>query len=274
MSYVTAHVLDASAGRPGRRRRRDAVRRRRASIAGRGHERRRPGHRPRSRDRSSRGRTRCASPPATTSPRQGVAVLPPLRARRLHRRGGPGALPRPAAAEPVRLHHLPRQLSAARPSHHPLEPEGTAHDRDPADHQPVRQGREPGRAGHPRHRPARAGRPERHLAAARRLRRGPHRGRQRARGRDGHAEEHDLRLRPGADQLAGGVPGQAGRPLHGRVRLGERAAAGRRRSSAGRASTTTTTPSTAARPRPGPPCWCATAAPTALISGFSRADGA
>ena len=50
----------------------------------------------------------------------------------------------------------------------------------------------------------------------------PHRGRQQPGRRDRHPEEHDLRLREGRGRLAGGVPAAARRPLHRRLRLGDR----------------------------------------------------
>ena len=143
---------------------------------------------------------------------RGVDTFYPLRHRDVHRRGRgrrhEQALPRAAAAQPVRLFDLQRELDHERRVRQPRREQ-------------VRQGREPRRADLPRHPAPRDRRPQRHLAAARRGagRLVPDR-RQRAGGRDRHAEEHRVRVREEARHpLAGGVPAEARGALRDRVRL-------------------------------------------------------
>ena len=103
-------------------------------------------------------RTRSPSSPASTSPTRGVPTFYPFVTVtftvEVADDGIQPALPRAAAAQPVRLFDLQRELDHERCVRQPRREQ-------------VRQGREPGRADLPRHRPARDRRPQRHVAAAR-----------------------------------------------------------------------------------------------------------
>ena len=178
----------------------------------------------------------------SASTRSVVAGRPPahLRDRAVVRRGRPRhVLPRGrswrstvAAAqehhhvalllEPVLLHHLPRELTMADRRHR-------------AGRQPVRQGRVPAGADHPRHRASTQIEDLNVTSpAARRLRGLPHRGRQQPGRGHRHPEEHRLRLRPRARRrLARGVPAAPRPALRRRLRVGRPAAAGRPSSTPG-----------------------------------------
>ena len=177
-----------------------------------------------------------------------------LRRRRLVRGAGPGDVLRPGGArrrpragpharrppaEPVRLHHLPGELNVDSP--------GT---------QPVRQGRGAARPGRPWHGTAPHHRPQHHLAAPRRLPRHARVRGQHRRRRDGHAEEHRVRVRAGRRRIAGDVPAAA-RPALPPGAADQRRTLASRSSTAGSASpptaaTATTTRSCAAAPSGGP----------------------
>ena len=138
----------------------------------------------------------------------------------LRRPGAGRAPPRAAAAGPVRLLDLPRQLT-------PEVPRATVpRHGDRARAEPVRKGGGPRRRGRPQRAAAHAGRPQCQLEPARRLRRRAHRRRQRPRAGHGHAEEHRVRLRPRRRRHARGVRPAAGPALRRLLRLDHRRAGG------------------------------------------------
>ena len=149
-----------------------------------------------------------------------AAVLPECRGdvRRARRR----APSRAAAAQPVRLFDVPRDVNG--------RPEGLHH-RNHADLESIRQVERAAAQGPPRGRASRNRRPHDERRAGRRVRAGVRRRRQHVLPDDRRDEEHGLCVRPaGSDRSRRSVRVPPCRPLRGEARRHARAHRGRRAS--------------------------------------------